>query len=149
MPLLLCFLFTLMTTAQTKNGGDAEKTGGGKEQLKDKKKIRIYYGTASYYADQFIGRLTASGEPYDHVHATAACNILPLGTWIRVTNISNRKSVIVKVNDRLHPRMKRLVDLSRGSAEVLGYTKKGLTQVRVEVLGVKRPKEAIATFSEK
>ena len=62
------------------------------------------------------------------------CNVLPLVTWIRVTNLSNNRSVIVKTNDRLHIRMKRIVDMSRAAAEKLGYIGKGLTKVRVEVL---------------
>ena len=98
-------------------------------------KPKVYYGIASYYADKFNGRPTANGEIYSHKKLTAACNILPLGTWIRVTNLKNNKTVIVKTNDRLHPRMKRIVDLSRSAAEILAYTGRGLTQVRVEVLG--------------
>lgn len=95
---------------------------------------KIYFGTASYYADKFNGRPTANGDIYDGTKFTAACNILPLGTLIRVTNISNNRSVIVRTNDRLHIRMKRIVDLSRAAAEKLGYIKKGLTQVKVEVM---------------
>lgn len=97
-------------------------------------KPKVYYGIASYYADKFNGRPTANGEIYDHDKLTAACNILPLGTWIRVTNLKNNKSVIVKTNDRLHPRMKRIVDLSKSAAKILAYTGRGLTQVKVEVL---------------
>jgi rare lipoprotein A len=95
---------------------------------------KVYYGIASYYADKFNGRPTASGEVYTHQKLTAACNILPLGTWLKVTNLRNNKFVIVKTNDRLHARMKRIVDLSKSAAEVLGYTKRGLTQVKVEVI---------------
>ena len=92
------------------------------------------FGTASYYADKFNGRETANGEIYDGKKMTAACNVLPLGTWIRVTNLSNQRSVVVKTNDRLHARMTRIVDLSRIAAEKLGYIGQGLTKVRVEVL---------------
>jgi len=95
---------------------------------------KVFYGTASYYAEKFNGRQTANGETYDGTKFTAACNVLPLGTWIRVTNLRNNRSVIVKTNDRLHPRMKRIVDMSRAAAEKLGYTSRGLTQVRVEVI---------------
>lgn len=100
---------------------------------------KILFGTASYYADKFNGRRTANGELYDHSKATAACNKLPLGTWIRVTNIKNKRSVVVRINDRLHPRMSRIVDLSRSSAEKLGYIKRGLAEVKIEVLGRKKP----------
>lgn len=95
---------------------------------------KTYYGIASYYADMFNGRETANGEIYSHDKLTAACNVLPLGTWIKVTNLRNNKSVIVKTNDRLHPRMKRIVDLSKLAAKTLGYISRGLTQVKVEVI---------------
>jgi len=64
-----------------------------------------------------------------------------MGTWIRVTNLRNGRSVLVKINDRLHARMKRVVDLSRSAAEKLNYIKSGLTRVKVEVLGKKKPEE--------
>ena len=115
------------------NSGYQESTGGNDAPAKTIK-TRTYYGVASYYADKFNGRPTANGEIYDHKKFTAACNVLPLGTWIRVTNLKNNKSVIVKTNDRLHARMKRIVDLSRSAAEKLGYTSRGLAQVKVEVI---------------
>lgn len=100
----------------------------------NKNQSKTLYGIASFYADKFNGRPTANGEIYDSKKLTAACNVLPMGTWIRVSNLRNNKSVIVKTNDRLHPRMKRLVDLSRSAAEKLGYIRRGLTQVKVEVI---------------
>ena len=96
---------------------------------------KIQYGTASFYADKFEGKKTANGEIFTQKGMTAAHNSLPLGTWIKVTNLSNHKSVIVKVNDRLHPKNPRLVDLSKTAAKKLGYTGHGLTKVRVDVLG--------------
>ena len=104
-------------------------------------KPKILYGTASFYSNSFNGKKTANGEIYSHKKMTAACNVLPLGTWIRVTNLRNGKSVVVKTNDRLHSRMKRVVDLSREAAEKLGYVKSGLTRVRVEVIGKKKPEK--------
>jgi rare lipoprotein A len=91
-------------------------------------------GVASYYHSKFQGRVTASGELYDQEKLTAAHNRLPLGTRIKVTNLRNKRSIIVKVNDRLHHRNKRLVDLSRAAASKLGYIGRGITRVRVEVL---------------
>lgn len=102
--------------------------------------IKTYYGTASYYADKFTGRKTANGDIYDPENLTAACNVLPLNTWIRVTNLRNNKSVLVRTNDRLHPKMNRIVDLSKAAAKILGYTNAGLTRVKVEVLGKMHPK---------
>jgi rare lipoprotein A len=124
----------------------------GKTPLKKKRKTntaKIQYGTASYYASKFNGRKTASGEKYDSQLMTAAHNGLPLGTWIRVTNQRNNRTVIVKVNDRLHYRNPRLVDLSHAAAKKLGYTGHGLAKVKVEVLGRKRPTDLEITATNK
>ena len=91
-------------------------------------------GVASYYHSKFQGRITASGELYDEDKMTAAHNRLPMGTRIKVTNLRNMRSIIVRVNDRLHHRNKRLVDLSRAAASKLGYIGRGITRVKVEVL---------------
>ena len=104
-------------------------------------KPRVLYGTASFYSNSFHGKKTANGEIYSQKKMTAACNVLPLGTWIRVTNLRNGKSVVVKINDRLHSRMKRVVDLSREAADKLNYIRSGLTRVKVEVLGKKKPEK--------
>jgi len=98
----------------------------------------VLYGTASFYANKFEGRRTANGEIFSQQKMTAACNVLPFGTWIRVTNLRNGRSVIVKVNDRLHYKMKRIADLSRAAARQIGHTD-GLTKVKVEPLGRKKP----------
>ena len=107
----------------------------------DLSKPKILYGTASFYSNSFNGKKTANGEIFSQKKMTAACNVLPLGTWLRVTNLRNGRSVLVRTNDRLHSRMKRVVDLSRSAAEKLNYVKSGLTRVRVEVLGKKKPEE--------
>ncbi|MBC7826917.1 MAG: septal ring lytic transglycosylase RlpA family protein [Chitinophagaceae bacterium] len=112
-----------------------------------KKFPKVQYGVASYYHDKFQNRLTASGEKFDQKKMTAAHNGLPLNTWIRVTNLSNKRSVIVRVNDRLHRRNTRLVDLSNTAAKNLGYLGNGLTQVKVEVFGKKKPPELVASKS--
>lgn len=101
------------------------------------KKAKVLYGTASYYAEKFNGRATANGEVYNSKKMSAACNLLPLGTWIRVINLKNNKSLAVQVNDRLHPKNKRVVDLSYVAAKQLGYTGAGLTSVRIEVIDAK------------
>jgi rare lipoprotein A len=98
------------------------------------------YGTASYYGGKlFHGKKAANGEIFNQHKLTAACNVLPLNTWIRVTNLKNGRSVILKVTDRLHPRMKRVVDLSKSAAQQLGYINAGLTKVKVEPLGKSKP----------
>lgn len=141
MRLLIVFLFMLMGLVATAQPSVEEKEAAAKPAGKEQEKPKTIYGTASFYADKFNGRKTATGDIYSHQKMTAACNVLPLGTWIRVTNLRNKKSVVVRVNDRLHPKNKRVVDMSKMAAEKLGYVKRGLTQVKVEVLGKKRPKD--------
>jgi rare lipoprotein A len=114
----------------------------GSVSTRNVKPSRIQYGTASYYHDKFEGRKTANGEIFTQKGMTCAHNSLPLGTWVRVTNLRNRKTVVVRVTDRLHPKNPRLVDLSKSAAKKLGYTGHGLTKVKVEVLG--KNAEAIA-----
>ena len=96
-------------------------------------------GKASFYADKFNGRRTASGEIFKQSLMTCATKNIPMGTWIRVTNLSNKRSVIVKVNDRLPASSKRIVDLTKTAANLLGFVRSGITTVRVEIIGKKKP----------
>ena len=91
-------------------------------------------GMASYYADKFEGRKTASGEIYRHDLLTAAHRTLPFGTKIRVTNLSNQKSVELVVNDRGPFKKGRIVDVSKSAAEKLGFLQEGIAKVRVAVI---------------
>ncbi len=106
---------------------------------KPSSKSKIQYGIASFYSNKFNGRKTANGEIFSQKKLTAAHNSLPLGTYVRVTNLRNKKKVIVKVNDRLHHRNKRVIDLTRAAAQSLGFIKAGTTRVKIEVLGKKPP----------
>lgn len=102
---------------------------------------KVFYGQASFYANKFNGRKTASGEIFNQKNMTCACNAVKLGTWLKITNVRTGKSVVVKVNDRIHPKMKRVVDLTSGAAKKIGITSKhGLGRVKVEVLGKTKPK---------
>lgn len=129
---LLIFCFTLVTPST----GSSQPIKDKHESPKVKKKniTRILYGQASFYAAKFEGRKTATGEKFKHIGATAACNVLPLKTWLRVTNLRNGKSIIVITNDRLHPKTKRIIDLSKSGAQKLGYISQGLTRVKIEIL---------------
>jgi len=98
------------------------------------KKTKEFIGTASFYAIKFEGKKTASGEIFRHKKYTAACNKIPLGTMVRVTNLTNNKSIEVKINDRLHAKNHRLIDLTSFCAKELGFYFKGLVKVKVEVL---------------
>lgn len=105
----------------------------------------VQYGIASYYSDAFVGKKTASGEVFSQEKMTSAHNSLPLGTWIQVTNLRNGREVVVKVNDRLHHRNKRLVDLTRSAAGKLGYLKSGITRVKLVVIGKKYQPDSVKT----
>lgn len=92
-------------------------------------------GMASYYADDFHGRRTANGEIFDMNALTAAHPTLPLPTYARVTNLENGRSVVVRINDRGPFARGREIDLSRRTAEVLGFKHQGLAEVRVQYVG--------------
>ncbi|WP_080903824.1 septal ring lytic transglycosylase RlpA family protein [Parabacteroides sp. Marseille-P3160] len=89
-------------------------------------------GLASYYHARFHGRMTASGEVHDKDELTAAHRTCPFGSYLRVTNLSNMKSVIVCVTDRGPRLKKRVVDVSECAAETLGFIRHGIARVRVE-----------------
>lgn len=91
-------------------------------------------GVASYYAHDFHGKKTANGERYDMNDLTAAHRSFPFNTKVRVTNLSNGRTVVVRVNDRGPFKLERIMDLSLGAAERLEMTKSGTATVRLEVL---------------
>jgi len=94
----------------------------------------IQVGIASFYHSSLVGNLTANGERYDEGALTAAHRTLGLGTRVRVTNLENRRSVVVTVNDRGPYAKGRIIDLSRRAARVLGFVHDGVTKVKVEPL---------------
>ena len=93
-------------------------------------------GVASWYGRKFHGRKTANGEIFDAYSATAAHRSLPIPAYVRVTNLDNNRSMIVRVNDRgpFHP--ERIIDLSYGAAVKLGFADQGTTRVEVEAISV-------------
>src|SRR3954447_16818174 len=92
-------------------------------------------GTASWYGDDFHGRLTANGEVFDMASLTAAHPTLPMPCYARVTNVSNGKSLIVRVNDRGPYHGNRLIDVSNKAAELLEFKGNGVARVQVEYVG--------------
>lgn len=76
----------------------------------------------------------ANGQKFDQTKLTAACNVLSLGTWVKVSNLRNKKNVIVQITDRMHPKNKRLIDVSKAAAKQLGFVSRGLAKVSVEVV---------------
>jgi rare lipoprotein A len=94
----------------------------------------IIKGKASFYGSEFNGRKTANGEIYDETALTAAHRTLPFGTVLRVTNLRNGLSVIVRINDRgpFHP--DRVLDLSKTAAEEINLIMYGVTDIEAEIL---------------
>jgi rare lipoprotein A len=92
-------------------------------------------GVASWYGRDFHGRLTANGEIYDMHSISAAHTTLPLPSYVRVTNLDNGRSIIVRVNDRGPYHRNRVIDLSIGTAKALEFYSRGLARVRVEYVG--------------
>lgn len=94
----------------------------------------VQEGKASFYADKFEGRTTASGERYSHSRNTCAHLTLPFGTLVKVTNLDNDKSLVVRVNDRGPFVPNRIIDLSRSAAETLGFINEGIADVKIEAI---------------
>ncbi|MDQ2082678.1 septal ring lytic transglycosylase RlpA family protein [Xanthobacteraceae bacterium Astr-EGSB] len=92
-------------------------------------------GLASWYGDDFHGRLTANGEVYDMHSISAAHPTLPMPSYVRVTNLANKKSIIVRVNDRGPYHSNRIIDLSATTAHALAFRGHGVARVRVEYIG--------------
>lgn len=101
--------------------------------LDPKLKNFVQTGRASYYSDKLHGRKTSSGEPYDKRAFTCAHRSLPFGTHVRVENLANGKSVVVKVNDRGPHGGKRIIDVSRAAAEALDMIRSGTATVRLTI----------------
>jgi rare lipoprotein A len=103
----------------------------------------IKKGLASFYHDKFEGKKTATGEVFDNDQYTAACNSLKLGTYAKVTNLSNGEVVYVRVNDRMAAKSSRVIDLAVVAAKKLNFQHKGIADVKVEVVGSEEGRRAI------
>ena len=121
-PLLFAVLFLLAGCASGQQS--ATRSGPGFTE----------YGQASYYADKYQNRKTASGEIYQHKLKTAAHKKLPFGSKVKVTNLANQKSVVVIINDRGPFTGNRIIDISYAAADRIGMIRKGVVKVRLEIL---------------
>ena len=92
-------------------------------------------GLASWYGEDFHGRATANGEVYDMTSISAAHPTLPIPSYVRVTNLANQRSIIVRVNDRGPYHANRVIDVSVRTAKLLGFYDNGVTRVRVDYVG--------------
>lgn len=143
----LTALFLALALFLSGCGQKAVRTGGAKGAFKPYTvNGETYYplksaqgyaeeGVASWYGPGFHGKKTASGETFNQYAMTAAHRILPMGAKVRVTNLENNRSVLVRVNDRGPFSSKRIIDLSRAAAAKLDIMSKGTGRVRVQSLG--------------
>src|SRR5213592_36210 len=128
-------LVVSLGAAQGPTSSESRSNVPQKSRVTVKKQAKPYQvGTASWYGDYFQGKPTASGEPYDMFDLTAAHPTLPLGTYVRVTNLRNGRSVVVKVNDRGPIVPGRIIDVSYSTARVLQFKAQGLQRVRLDLV---------------
>lgn len=127
--------------AQGNSGSDHDRSSPVQHQPKSAtksphvRKARPYQiGTASWYGSYFHGKETASGEPFNMYDLTAAHPTLPLGTYVKVTNLRNSRTVVVRVNDRGPVVEGRIIDLSYEAARVLHLENQGIQQVRLDLV---------------
>lgn len=93
-------------------------------------------GKASFYAKKFEGRTTSCGEKFNHNEYTAAHRTLPFHTMVEITNLTNNKSIIVRINDRGPYNRSRLLDLTKTGASKLGFLSRGVANVKMRVVGM-------------
>jgi rare lipoprotein A len=119
---------------KTKLGPNQYEVFGQVYEIMQENMGYLEIGVASWYGKKFHGRLTAMGETYDMFALTAAHKALPLPTIVKVTNLDNGQSIIVRVNDRGPFHDDRLIDLSWGAAKALGFENQGTAPVVVEAI---------------
>lgn len=130
------------TKAET---GKTQSTVANPIQKTFKKLKRAFQvGTASWYGKPFHGRETASGERYDMYQLTAAHRTLPLGTWVKVTNLRNGRWVLVRINDRGPVPEDRIIDLSYTAAQMLDMKAYGLARVRLDLVDTGSKDDTVA-----
>jgi rare lipoprotein A len=136
--LMIAVVIVGLGAAQGPNNSEASSTPNSPIKPKNRKQATktppYQVGTASWYGEYFEGKPTASGEDYDMYDMTAAHPSLPLGTYVRVTNLRNGRAVVVKVNDRGPIVPGRIIDLSYGAARVLRFEERGLQRVRLDLI---------------
>jgi rare lipoprotein A len=138
--LAIAFMIVGLGAAQGPNISEAKPAPGSSvsskpEDRKQVGKTKPYQvGTASWYGENFQGKETASGEPYDMYDMTAASLTLPMGSHVKVTNLRNGKAVVVRINDRGPVVPGRIIDLSYGAAQALQFRQRGLQRVRLDLV---------------
>jgi rare lipoprotein A len=138
--LMIALLIVGLGAAQGPNNSEASsapiRAVSAKPEIRNQtgKNQPYQIGTASWYGEYFVGKPTASGEDFDMYDMTAAHPTLPLGSYVRVTNLRNGRAVVVKVNDRGPIVPGRIIDLSYGAAQALEFQHRGLQRVRLDLV---------------
>src|ERR1700751_1998052 len=151
--LAIAFLIVGLGAAQGPNISEAKpapvsSVPAKSEVRKQVGKTKPYQvGTASWYGQNFEGKPTASGEPYDMYDMTAAHLTLPMGSYVRVTNLRNGRAVVVRVNDRGPIVPGRIIDLSYGAAQALQFKQRGLQRVRLDLVNPRELKPDYQTVA--
>jgi rare lipoprotein A len=125
------FAFASVSAQQTDLQRDSILTDSLQTQFLRNDSLRTVIGKASYYASKFHGRRTANGEVFSNKKMTAAHLKLPFGTIVKVTNLDNGRTVIVKVNDRGPHTKAFIIDVSQAAAKELGFYTKGVAKVEI------------------
>jgi rare lipoprotein A len=147
--LMIALVIVGLRAAQGPHNSEASsvpsKTAQIKPEIQKKpgKTPAYQVGTASWYGEYFEGKPTASGEDYDMYDMTAAHPTLPLGSYVKVTNLHNGRAVVVKVNDRGPVVAGRIIDLSFGAAQALQFEHKGLQRVRLDLVKPRTERQAV------
>jgi rare lipoprotein A len=131
----------MLVLVATVGAAPATKGPRSTKQGPPKRQKPYEIGRASWYGKPFHGRATASGEPYDMFQFTAAHRELPLGTWVKVTNLRNGKWLMVRINDRGPVPESRIIDLSYGAAAMLEFRHAGVERVQLDIV----PAQMVAT----
>ena len=128
----LVFVTTLGAAPGNSTPDSRKGTPGQTQETKPNRSSKAQIGKASWYGRIFQHHTTASGEPYDMNDLTAAHRTLPMGSWVKVTDLKTDRSVIVRINDRGPVARNRIIDLSYSAARLLGM--RGVDRVRLDVL---------------
>src|ERR1700731_3015742 len=150
--LAIAFLIVCLGAAQGPNISEATAAPVSSRQqnpnVRKQVKTKPYQvGTASWYGQIFDGKPTASGEPYDMYDMTAAHLKLPMGSYVRVTNLRNGRAIVVRVNDRGPIVPGRIIDLSYGAAQALQFKQRGLQRVRLDLVNPRDLKPTYPTVA--
>ena len=150
--LALGLMVASLGAAQGPGNSEAPPTpsssGKAKSAVRKQAKTKPFQvGTASWYGQTFEGKPTASGEPYEMHDMTAAHLTLPMGSYVRVTNLRNGKSVVVRVNDRGPIVPGRIIDVSYGAAQALQFRAKGLQRVRLDLVSPSQYQHSYQTLA--